>query len=644
MNNLVSVIVPVYNVENYLRRCLDSIVNQTHKNLQIILINDGSTDNSYNICKEYSEIDNRITLIDKKNGGLSSARNEGISKAVGEYLLFVDSDDWIELDLVDLVLNRASRTKSDIVLFGYFEVDENGKRHIKGVDYGKERSIDLEDALDLLIKDKLVSSHVWDKFYKRDLFDNINFPLGKNYEDIFIMHNVFLQAKSFYFLNTPKYNYFQRDNSICHIPSSRNMLDMIDAYLKRFNDLSSVMSIEQKNILITLIKKLCIYDNQYGLINRKEYLLRYQKIIKIKKTAHLQVNFFIRCGFLLTKILPSFIRFLYKQKNEAKPLYNYCKKVFVRLKFKKRFAKKHYNAYLIGWPEYGNLGDHAIAVAEREFIENNFGAIALGIITENEVLYNEKQLKRIIKQTDLIFLQGGGNIGDEYKDQNKIRHTIFKNFKNNKIVIMPSTIYFKNPQSDYSTKIIYELSSNNVFLFCREKYSYIFMSKYKKNNLYLTPDIVLSLNRHDVTINSSKKVLFCMRSDSEKIDNTALINIMKNQFINKGYEIFDADTCVNYKVPMNDSKTNVTQLIKYFSYFEVVVTDRLHGIILSYLAGTKIIALSNYNLKIKGICEWIGIDLSSEEPQYGIKQAQYLNSFDILNKTVDKLIKENYER
>ena len=125
MTEKITVIVPVYNVENYLNKCLDSLINQTYKNLEIIVINDGSTDNSGTICQEYAQKDNRIVYIEKENGGLSDARNAGLDRMTGSYVTFVDSDDWIEQDYVEVLYNKLTEHQADVSVGNYYSYNED---------------------------------------------------------------------------------------------------------------------------------------------------------------------------------------------------------------------------------------------------------------------------------------------------------------------------------------------------------------------------------------------------------------------------------------------------------------------------------------------------------------------------------------
>lgn len=173
----ISIIVPVYNVEKYLERCLDSILSQSFNAFELILVNDGSTDNSYKICEKYSYNDKRIKLINKENGGLSSARNAGIEASQGEYIGFIDSDDYIDKFMYEILYNYAEKNKSDIVICKYKKVDanfgmnENLNYNVEEINYSNFQ------ALNQLYEENNIEFVVmWNKLYKRSLFDNIKFP------------------------------------------------------------------------------------------------------------------------------------------------------------------------------------------------------------------------------------------------------------------------------------------------------------------------------------------------------------------------------------------------------------------------------------------------------------------------------------
>ena len=218
----ISVIIPVYNVEKYLKRCLDSVVNQTYKNLEIILVDDGSTDKSGNICDEYAAKDKRIIVIHKENGGLSDARNKGLDICTGDYISFIDSDDWIENGFYEYVVNNVK--DNDLLIFDYYIT--NGK-FSKWIKYkNTEVELSKEKCLIELAKAKL-QSYACNKIYKLYLFDNIIFPEGRNYEDQAIMHLIVDKSTNIRYYNKAFYNYFQNPKGITHTVNYKNYRDFL---------------------------------------------------------------------------------------------------------------------------------------------------------------------------------------------------------------------------------------------------------------------------------------------------------------------------------------------------------------------------------------------------------------------------------
>lgn len=211
---LISVIVPVYNVEEYLPRCVDSILSQTYRNLEVILVDDGTKDKSDVICDEYAQKDPRVRVIHKKNGGLSSARNAGIDVAKGEYLGFVDSDDWIEPDTYEHMLMAALKYDAKLVCAGRYDVDgQTGEKSV-GLCPGKEEKISGTELVRRIFVWENIDSAAWDKLYHRTLFRSIRYPLGKICEDIPTTYRIALDAKWAVMCDKPVYNYLHRPGSI----------------------------------------------------------------------------------------------------------------------------------------------------------------------------------------------------------------------------------------------------------------------------------------------------------------------------------------------------------------------------------------------------------------------------------------------
>lgn len=222
---LISIIIPVYNVSKYLDRCMGCIVNQTYKNLEIILVDDGSKDDSGDKCDTWVKTDNRISVIHKQNGGLSSARNTGLDIARGEYIMFVDSDDVLALDIVENLYIKCIQNNSDISIC---EV-----KHVFGeekVTYDEEdhcRVFEPEEAIIEMWYQKSFLPSAWGKLYKRELFKKIRFTENRLFEDIDIMHELFWESKKIVYSTARLYGYVHRENSITTSKFSKRDLDIL---------------------------------------------------------------------------------------------------------------------------------------------------------------------------------------------------------------------------------------------------------------------------------------------------------------------------------------------------------------------------------------------------------------------------------
>ena len=232
MQPLISVIVPIYNVEDYLNRCVDSIINQTYKNLEIILVDDGSPDNCPKMCDDYAKKDSRIKVVHKENGGLSDARNVGMEVATGDYVSFIDSDDYVSLDFYETLLQTMIDNDSDIVECGVVKFYENEKFDEYSDDL-KVTNYDTVDALDGLIIENPFKQHVWNKLYNSSVALDIPYAVGKLNEDEFWTYQVFGKAKKVTRINKTMYYYFQRNGSIMGNGYNIRRLDALEGKMNR---------------------------------------------------------------------------------------------------------------------------------------------------------------------------------------------------------------------------------------------------------------------------------------------------------------------------------------------------------------------------------------------------------------------------
>lgn len=226
----ISVIVPIYNVEKYLHKCIDSILAQTFKNYEIILVDDGSPDNSPKIADEYAEkYPEIISVLHKKNGGVGEARNYGIDHAKGEYLLILDSDDYIEPDMFQCLYNNIVSYNSDIVICGFKTVTESGKvMSVTEENLPENKSMTLDENRELM----MINPAPWNKLYKRELFTNhedIRYPSGVWYEDFRTTIKILNLAKNITYVNKPLYNYMRHEGSITNNKNCDKNSEIIDA-------------------------------------------------------------------------------------------------------------------------------------------------------------------------------------------------------------------------------------------------------------------------------------------------------------------------------------------------------------------------------------------------------------------------------
>ena len=232
MKPLISVIVPIYNVEKYIKQCIDSILMQTYKNLEIILVDDGSPDNCPQICDEYAKKDSRVRVIHKKNGGLSDARNVALDIAQGEFIGFVDSDDWISADMFEYLLEALTGYQADI---SCCETVNVYKYRMQYKNLKHDMVYSAKDALQELFSDHM-ENYAWNKLYKAELWENIRFPVGKNFEDILTIYKTFEKCEKIVTLKEAKYYYRRREDSISGTRDFKNRFHIYTAIIERYED------------------------------------------------------------------------------------------------------------------------------------------------------------------------------------------------------------------------------------------------------------------------------------------------------------------------------------------------------------------------------------------------------------------------
>lgn len=275
INPIISIIVPVYKVEQYLSRCIDSILNQAFQDFELILVDDGSPDNCGEICDIYTLKDNRIKVIHKENGGLSDARNTGLDIATGEYISFVDSDDVVHPQMYTRLYDLIQRTGAEIAQCEYARFDKEIEFQCLS-ESAEEIVCTNVEAIDLLIESNRFIPPVWNKLYKRELFSSIRFPKGKIHEDEFTTYKLFYAANKIAYIDLPMYYYFINNSGIMRNLNIEHKFHWIEAIEERNSffqslELDSLYLKSSEKLFFHLLKIRYIILRNKKLENREDY-------------------------------------------------------------------------------------------------------------------------------------------------------------------------------------------------------------------------------------------------------------------------------------------------------------------------------------------------------------------------------------
>lgn len=302
----VSIIVPIYNVEKYLNRCVDSLINQTYRNLEIILVNDGSPDNSPEMCDKYAVNDSRIKVIHKENGGLSDARNAGIDIATGKYIMFIDSDDYAELDMVESAVMAIKKDDSDVALWGYFAdfVDQNEK-HVQSITYPGLNGVLDSSEKQFVLSNELINlmGYTWNKLYKNEIIQKNNYRFQEDLslvEDITFNSEIFKDNHSINFIEKQLIHYMQRPRETLGGKFYENQFELKQEAMEKVREMLSSLKyndVEIENIIneilfdtLKTINRLLSQNKIISVEEKSIYLSKLyenEKVIEVLKKVHL---------------------------------------------------------------------------------------------------------------------------------------------------------------------------------------------------------------------------------------------------------------------------------------------------------------------------------------------------------------------
>lgn len=613
---LISIIVPVYNVEEYLSLCVNSVVNQTYKNLEIILVNDGSTDNSGEICNYYTKKDNRIIVINKENGGLSDARNAALDVMSGKYVFCLDSDDYIAPKTIEVLYKNMKKFNADIATTNYIEFFDAA--NVKNNNVIEPKVLDTETALEALMYQKGCKTSAWGKLYKAELFDEIRYPKGKICEDLPTTYKLFARAKKVCIGVGNCYYYRQRPDSIINSDFTIERMDALSFAEDETEFISNEFpEIEQSAVCrefleaIYILTKLYKHDGEYknAYLRVKKSIIKNRSTVLFDKNAPKKYRLCAGMSYVNIKLLQTLMGKKYmrgsirsdcffRTKYHIKMLLNSLKKLLGNEKLNIDYDNSV--VFLLAC-DYNNIGDVLIRVSQESFLKQNIKDKKVVAIGFNDTYHFLKDIEKNATKNTIVVLTGGGDVDDRYTEIERTRNYIIKLLEKNgcRIISFPQTIDYSNTKKGAyylkKAKISYGSNKNFVFI-AREKKSYNFAKKnFDGVKIYFTPDIVFS---HDTIIKDKKRegIGLLFRNDGEKIRNDKFIKSLLDCLGNK------------YKVSKNDMSVDNFEKDKIYDYMndkinfvsekQLIITDRLHGMILCYITNTPCIVFPNVNHKI----------------------------------------------
>ena len=644
---LVSIIVPIFKVEEYLNRCIISLVHQTYTNIEIILVDDGSPDNSGVMCDSWAKKDTRIKVIHKKNGGLSSARNEGLKIAKGDYIAFIDSDDWVSINFIEDMITAGEKYNGDIIICRFADVLPDGRIEVDCKTPTKIKCLSKKEFCEKILKDREISNHVWRKLYKRNILKEDIFPVGKNFEDIFVMPIVSEQIKKAVQIPNIDYFYRQNINGIVNDASVKNYENYLEARIYATNKFSkiepSLKSLAETQQGLKDWELLRDIDNSHLSTKNKEILENKVKVDLNKRT----IDFSSTESPKLLKLKSIFDHYAY-QSEQLKNLRQYIKKYakkgkskIITLKdlnnLKKKIEKLRNKPifWILSTPQHGNLGDQALKWGEIEFIKKYFPDYNIMLVPLDE-LHFISTIRKYITTEDIVALHAGGNIGTLYPGIHESQLKALDLLKDKKIIIFPQTFYFSNDakgrEEIQKTYSILE-SIDKLHIFVRDKQSLnLIKQKMPKLNVSWAPDMALFLR-----FNKKFKrhgAITLLRQDSEKTltdkENDYILSVLENEFS----QITASDMHLYYDgLSEEESRVKVREQLSKLSQAELVVTDRLHGMLFCAITQTPCVVVKSKSYKIQGVYEWI-----KQNPYI-----QLIDNLEDLPKAINKLktIKNN---
>lgn len=635
--SLVSVIIPIYNVSAYLDTCVQSACNQTCKNLEIILVDDGSPDDCAEKCDRWAQKDTRIKVIHKPNGGLSDARNAGLDVATGKYVYFLDGDDSIKPELIETSL-MYMENGADMVAFNHDMVYDDGCTEKLSHLTGLFEFADAEARFEFILQ-KLLTCQIgweaWSRMYSRELIEKYDLRFADNRiifaEDLYFCLCYCAHAERVVSIHDNLYNYIVRENSIMGRDGMKlnvgRMNELAKAVLQYFMRWESCKLLVARfpvihYMIINNVLSRVIWGSQLSPQKMRQLVLndigdfaffrdqmiqlhRYYSYLSrvfsgASATEHISYTKYILDGnYLLLRFRNHLIYRLWDFLNRNGAQNKTISKQYQSLNKKRVF--------LLGTEEFGNIGDHQINESTVAFLGRALPDYSILEVTLRQWKTHRPFLKKYIRPDDLIVFPGGGNFGDAYPAAQNLRTEVIGLWPKNPKIVFPQTIFFSDDENGRAmlaqAKSVYT-RENRVALFAREKVSFSFAQENFSCLSYLAPDIVLSSYLPQETA-QRQGILLCLRRDIEKTMSAETALEIENLCKASGCVVKHTDLQLDCHVDRENREKAINEKMLQWRKAKVVITDRLHGMVFAAITETPCIVFSNYNHKVLGTYEWI---------------------------------------
>ena len=653
----ISVIVPVHNVERYIIICINSILQQTFKDFEIIIVDDFSTDDSYKICRSAYGDHKKIRIIrHEKNMGLGSARNTGIANSRGKYIYFVDSDDALLPNALEVLYQTAENTGADIVHTScYYETYQDDDQPIKLYDsqiskepYNKVGFLDkniryrLEKCWRCWDSEDGIRPMAWLHFCRRDIFARL--PLRFEpiiSEDELFSFELFCYIEKIFVIDEALYVYRNRQGSIMRSYHQKRLTDGIAGMRRCAEKIHSILNDFPEFSGNALLQEYFIYkvfENFLGNHITPFYKNGLNKELNasittalepiFKENTTLAKYFFNASNYFKVQLDNSNrnVQQLYKgyqslaKKNQSLTQNHQRMSLFLQeqaaiLKLFDEMSTDAKKIFLVGTPRHGNIGDQAIVFSEYIVLKKFFPSYQIidvpypYLTGELSEIFYGLGFQKYVQPYDLIVMHGGGNLGNLWVNEEIFRRSVIEKFHDNKIIIFPQSIHFTYDADGQNQLVISKQIYNahpDLHLMLRDENSFNLANEiFPEINTYLLPDVVTVLfgilDKVDVV---REGVLFVLRHDKEKVRDDSTVQRLQEFLARQNIPFSVIDTVINEIIYKENREQKVLDVLMKIRQSRLVITDRFHGVVFSYVTRTPVMAFKSFDTKISSGIKW----------------------------------------